>query len=224
MTRFDKKRKAHNFRRKGFSINTIAERLKISKSTASIWCKNILLSLDQKQVLLEKSALAALEGRLKGAYVNKQKKLKKIEFYKNKGITEIGKLSRRDFFIAGIALYWGEGSKKDEKFSIVNSDPALIFFMFRWFQELFKIPKTDFMPRIFINSIHAYRIDQVLKFWSSLLELPIEQFKKPTFLYIKSKKVYTNHKDYYGVLALRVKSPSLHRYRMLGLIGAMKKV
>ncbi len=61
-----------------------------------------------------------------------------------------------------------------------------------------------------------------MNYWSDLLELPIEQFGNPVLLKMKQKKVYENYDEYYGVLSLKVRKSSDLKYRILGLIDAMR--
>jgi len=221
MAKFEKRLEAFKLRKRGWSLRSIAKELDVAKATVSEWCKNLKLTPKQKEHLLRNAIRAGSKGRLIGAEMNKRKKQECIDFYKKSGKKEIGRLSKRDLLIAGSALYWGEGSKKS-KLAFVNSDPDTIKFMFRWFQKSMLVKKEDFMPRIFINDIHRSRIKKVLKFWSSFLNLPVSQFGNPVFLKRNPKKVYENYDNYYGVLALGVRKSVKLKYRILGLIDAIK--
>ncbi|PIY59311.1 hypothetical protein COY96_02530 [Candidatus Wolfebacteria bacterium CG_4_10_14_0_8_um_filter_37_11] len=221
MAKFEKRIKAQNLRKKGLSIKSIASDLIVSKSSVSIWCRDINLTKKQKDVLWKNAIAAGQKGRLIGAEMNKKKKESNIIFYKNQGRRDISRLSKRDFLIAGIGLYWGEGSKNG-KLNFVNSDPDLILFMFKWFQDIIGVKKEDFIPRIFINRIHKSRVNKVLKFWSLLLELPVKQFRRTIFIKTKQKKIYENYDRYFGMLALRIRNSTNISYKILGLIDALK--
>lgn len=217
MAKFEKRLEARILRREGWSIRNIALHLDVSKASASLWCRDIELTKEQK----EKFIADGHRGRLLGAETNKRKKQYRIEQCNAEALKIVGHLSERDRFIVGIALYWGEGSKKS-KMSFVNSEPALALFMLRWFQEFMGVKKEDFMPRIFINEMHRSRAEKVLIFWSDYLGLEREQFSKIVFLKMKAKKVYENYDNYYGVLALGARNSALLKYRILGLIDALK--
>ncbi len=121
-------------------------------------------------------------------------------------------------------LYWGEGTKSDRSaLAIVNSDPEIILVMKKWFKKVFQLNDEDFMPRIFINDIHRPRIKKVVKYWSSLLQLPESQFGNQVFLKMNQKKIYENYDSYYGILSLKVRRSSRLKYEILGLIDAVKK-
>jgi hypothetical protein len=213
---------AHKLRKTGLSIGDIARRLSVSKSTSSLWCREIVLSVKQKQALKIKMIKAGHRGRMLGSQRNHEKKMGLIKHYREEASRLVGQLSEREWLIAGVMLYWAEGSRKDHKLSFINSDPALIVLMYQWFQTVFGISKERFMPRIFINEIHKSRINKVLKFWSVLLQLPVKQFGNPTFLKVKSKKRYDNHDQYYGTLALRIGNGGELKHRMMGLVEEMR--
>lgn len=225
MAKFQKKIKAHQLRREGWSINAIASKLNVSKGSVSLWCQEITLTKKQKDTLKRNAVKAGLKGRLIGAKMNHQKKIEKIKFYEKDGIKIIKDISKRDLLMTGLGLYWGEGVKLDKSsLAFVNSDKEAILFMYEWFRVILKVKKEDFMPRIFINEMHKPRINKVLKFWSNLLELPIEQFGNPVLLKMKQKKVYDNYDDYYGVLSLKVRRSSELKYKILGLLKALKEL
>lgn len=223
MAKFKEKLEALKLRRKGWSIGSIAKHLKVGKGSVSTWCSDLELTKEQKNFLKQKMIKAGHRGRMIGAEINRKKKENTIAFYQESGKKDIGKLSKRDIFIMGVALYWAEGSRKNNRLAFVNSDPDMIVLMYKWFQVVMCVKKEEFMPRIFINEMHKPRITKVINFWSSLLNLPKRQFGNPVFLKMKQKKVYENYNSYFGVLALGVSKGTNLKYRILGLIDALKK-
>ncbi|MDD5318649.1 MAG: helix-turn-helix domain containing protein [Candidatus Pacebacteria bacterium] len=216
------KLQALKLRKKGYSIKDIAVRLKVSKSSASVWCSDIMLTSAQRSFLAKKAHNAGLKGRMMGAQANKNKKIENIKKYEKIGGKYIGKISKRERTLIAVALYWAEGSKKDGPFSCVNSDPWMIKIIYRWLREDLDVQKKDFVIRVAINLSHKVRIGDVLKFWSNLLDLPREFFKPTSFIKTTQKKVYQNHNTYYGTLILRVRKSTNLKYRMLGLIEGIK--
>lgn len=224
MSKFILKNDARAMRKKGFSILDIAKKLHISKSTASIWCRDIELSETQIKRLIERQGQSQLKGRLKGAMLNKQRRLHIIEQSNNQGMDSMGKLTDRDMLVVAVALYWAEGSKTDSTggFVFVNSDPEMIKIMNHFLIHILNVPKKDISCRIQINRIHEPRINTVLKFWKKMLDLQSLQMKKPYYIDTKVSKVYPNHNRYFGVCRLGVAKSSRLKYKMLGLIQALK--
>ncbi len=223
MAKFDKKIRAHRLRRSGKSIKDIATTLEISKGTASVWCREIQLSPLQLKRLHEKQIAAGHKGRMRGALVNKERKQANVIIQENVAREMIGTLSDRDKLMLGIGLYWGEGTKSmsSSGVSLVNSDAEMVKFALDWF-EILGITKDNFNPYIFISEQHQSREKELISFWSKYLDISHKQFNKVIFLKGRRKKVYENHNSYYGILALRIRKSSTLKYKILGLIKAVK--
>jgi hypothetical protein len=223
MARFEEKLIARNIRRRGKSIKDIAKELNIGKSTISIWCRDIKLSAKQIENVYKNGLKKSLLGGLIGAEVNHQKKLKEIDTRYKEASRIVGKLSVRDLLIAGICLYWAEGSKTKGRFIFVNSDPVMIKVIFIFLTKILKIDKNLIKPTIQINLIHQPRIKKVMKFWSRFLDIPLDKFGKSYFIKTAHKKVYENYNNYYGIVRLQVLKGSSLQYKMLGFIDVFRK-
>lgn len=223
MAKFEKRLLAERLRKKGLSIKEIAKRLEVSKGTVSVWCSGIVLSCEQQEVLNRKMSEGSSRGRILGSRTNHDKKVKIVSDFIKEGERYLKNFSSREKILIISMLYWGEGSKKDSRFSFSNSDPLMIKIMADLLVNDMGIVKSRLAPRLFINSIHKPRIDKVLKFWSNLLELPVSQFGNPVFINRNPKKIYSNYDDYYGVLALKVGKSSNLKYEIMGYIEAVKK-
>ena len=221
MAKSQEKIKAIKLRRAGRSIRSIAQDLNVSKSTASLWCREVILSKKQEERLFNSMVQAGHLARLKGARVNREKKERMISHYQSLADKNIGTLSERDMLMLGIALYWAEGSKTSG-FAFSNSDPAMILLVFKLLLGVMGVAKKDITIRVLINEIHRSRINTILNFWLDLLDLPFDQMYSPTFIKTTNKKVYANHERYYGTISLRVKKSSSLQYYILGLINSVK--
>ena len=224
MAKSKEKNQALNLRQKGKSIKDIAKRLKIVKSTVSLWCRDIKLTPEQVQKLHEKMVKSGYKGRMKGARIQYDGRLKKIEEWKKRGIEQIGKLSNRDLLIAGIALYWGEGAKKKRGVSFSNSDTKLIKFIIKIFRKVWKIDKGRFAAYIGINKIHKDRVKEVEDYWSKITKIPREQFTKTTLIKAKNRKNYKNFPLHYGTLTVRIRKSAELYYQINGLIKGLARV
>lgn len=211
---------ARRLRRGGRSIKDISKSLGVSKSTVSLWCCGIELSKKQIDVLRQKMIKAGYEGRLKGAKIQKQKRLRKINFYQEQGLEEMGKMSKRDLLLFGLGLYLGEGNKNGNNFQFVNSNPDVIRMIIKWLR-LFDINKGDFYCNIIINHIHAGRVDDVQRRWVDITGFSPGQFKKTILIKSVNKKIYENQNSHLGTLVLRVYKSSDLLYKILGLIHGL---
>lgn len=215
---------ARSLRAEGLGIKTIAQKLGVSSSTASLWCRDIELTKDQLKKLSQ-NARDPYYGK-RAERIAKQKKLRdeKIRKFCDQGINEVGKLDRRDWLMSGIALYWAEGFKKDNLAGFANSDPTMVKFFIRWLEICCGIKRKNLKLRVGVNEQYRDKITQIEAFWSKILKIPKDQFQKPFFQMVQWKKIYDHPEDYHGVLRIRVaKSTDLLR-KIHGWIEGLKKI
>ncbi len=195
---------ARELRRNGLGIKTIANKLGVSSSTASLWCRDIELTTEQLRVL-QANARNPYLGR-RGEYLQKQKvqMQEKLQKLSQQGIAEVSTLSSRELFIAGVALYWAEGFKKDNLVGFSNSDPFMIRFIIRWFTQSCGVDIERLRFRLALNESYKGRAEQVEQFWQNFLGVSATQFQKTFFQRVKWQKVYDNPENYHGVLRVRV--------------------
>ncbi|MCR4334497.1 MAG: hypothetical protein NUV47_02080 [Patescibacteria group bacterium] len=218
-----KKEKAHILRKQGMSINDIANTLQISKSTTSVWCRNILLNDTQVKKLQEKQKSESSKALLKYYEQHKKERIIQTIYYTDIGKKDVKDLSRRDLYITGLALYWAEGYKKgNEEVGFTNSDPEIIKIMIKWFEKIYQIKLENFILRISINNVHSNRIQKIINYWSSITNVPTSQFTKTSLIKTISKKRYLNHDNYYGTLRIKIRRGTNLRRRILGSISQLK--
>ena len=168
MAKYFLRKKARELRKKGISVNKIADELNVSKSTVSIWVRDIILTVEQLEKLRQNSIIGREKGRLKGSLTQKHKVLQKFEVSKRQGIKAVGDLTRRELLFVGLALYWAEGAKKNRNVRFCNSDPALIDLMLKWLKDCFGIKKDRLAVKVGINIIHKHREKDVKEYWSKI--------------------------------------------------------
>lgn len=225
MSKYELKIEAQKLRKEGFPINEIKDKLGLSKSTVSFWCRDIILTEEQYKKIKKEHILKTQKGRLIGAQMNKNKRLNAIKEADNLGKKIIKNISKRELLLIATALYWNEGSKSDSTsgFIFVNSDPEMILIMKLFLVDVLHILSEEIICSIQINRIHEQRISMVLSFWKKLLNLQNSQLRKPYYINTKVKKIYDNYENYYGVCRLIVRRGKNLKYRMLGLIKAIKE-
>lgn len=223
MAKYDDRIKARSMRKKGISILVIAQKLGVSKSSVSFWCRDIILTDEQFEKLRKNMGVSFKYGQRIASQINRQKKLNEIKKRFKESENMIKKLTPRDVLVAGACLYWAEGAKTSNRFTFVNSDPLMIKIFFLFLTNILKIKKESIRPTLQINFIHKKRIKKVMFFWSKYLGINLKNFNKPYFIKTAPKKVYENYDNYYGILRLRVLKSSSLQYKMLGLIEVFKK-
>ncbi len=206
-------------RSKGLSYGEIQKQVKVSKDTISRWCKEIVLSPKQLDRLLQNKLNGATKGRLIGAKKQQNERIARSKLLFENGLSKIGKLSKRDRFIAGVGLYIGDGGKGDKRFAFSNSDPKTIKFVSEWLIEFFSISPAKMAGQIWIHS----NLDEkkARKYWSKLTKIPDERIYKSYIAKNKtdSQKIRKQLHEY-GVFTLLYLSSSTQR-EMLGLMAGI---
>ena len=105
------KQKAIELRQAGYSYRYIHEKTGLAKSTLSYHLATVPFT-PNAYTLKEKK-----QAQQKSAETKHRQKVSRINTAEQIAQKEIGKLSKRDIFMAGIALYVGEGSKTQNKSS-----------------------------------------------------------------------------------------------------------
>lgn len=124
-----------------------------------------------------------------------------------KGIVQVGKVNRRDRFIAGITLYQCEGSKTGSAIEFTNADPKTIKFMTNWICSFCNIKKHNLKFSLWLHD----NLDEsnAIEFWCNLLKIKPSQFGKTYFAKNKtnSPKIRKNI-HLFGIIKIRFYSTS----------------
>lgn len=175
------KKLALELRKKGYSYSAIKSKIKVSKSTLSLWLREFPLS--KKEIDLLRGKNPKRIELFRNTMRLKREREEDEVFEKVK--LEIGDFSERETLIAGLFLYWGEGTKAAPcTVAVTNTDPDVLRFFVRWLKLLgvsvssLKVVLHLYRDMNVINEIH---------FWSDYLKIPIPQFRKP---YIKKTRLY----------------------------------
>ena len=191
MARLKDREKALILRKQEMSYSQIKKILKVSKSTLSIWLRNYPLSKQRIRELRDQNE-QRIERFRQTMREKKEKRLKETYKIQKKLILP---LNKRELFLAGLFLYWGEGSKyKLDRISISNTDPSIINFFIRWVNEGLGISKKKM--RILLHLYSNMDIDKEMKWWSKILEIPLRQFTHPYIKKTSSERI--NHKGGFG--------------------------
>lgn len=108
LAKIEEKNKAIELRKQGLSYREILEKIPVAKSSLCLWLKSVKLAKSQKQRLTAKK----LAGMKRGWEARHRNRVLLTEKVKNEAKGEISRLSERDLWLIGTALYWGEGDKE----------------------------------------------------------------------------------------------------------------
>lgn len=207
------KEEARHLRIEGSSYKEISKSVGIAKSTAKLWCEDILLKPEQKKRLYTKQ----IEVLSRGSNSSHERRKKEVERILKNAKEEIAlPLSNETYRLFGAALYWAEGNKS-RSFEITNSDPHFILFMVKWFEKVFNVKAKQLTA--WLNFYSQQNEFELKQFWSELTGIPIDNFGKG---YIKpANKGYKKNNLYFGTIKIYVPKGTDMRYKVFGWVSAV---
>ncbi|MFJ3337658.1 hypothetical protein [Streptomyces sp. NPDC086766] len=217
----DLRDKARELRLQGWTYDRIQVELGCSKSSISLWVRD--LPKPERRDPSEQAKLAARkrwEHELAVRDAQRQRT-------KAAAAREIGELSRRELFIAGVALYWAEGTKdkphaRRERVAFVNSDPDMIRLFLAWL-DLLEVDREQIAYRLMIHE--SADADAARTYWAGVVGADLDAFGKTTLKRHNPQTVRKNTgDDYRGCLVVTVRR-SAELYRRIegwwyGIVGA----
>jgi len=204
---------ARKMRRRGKSYSEILKQVNVSKSTLSLWLRDIPLTGAQTK---------RLQGRNKSRYFGSKKSQQKRINLTKKIITEAkneaNKLAGNKLFISGLMLYWAEGTKRgNEIVSFSNSDTRMIELMMIWFRKICLVPEEKFRIQLHIHTLHKKK--SIREYWANITKIPLSQFHK--LIVKKTSLRHRKNKLYQGTCVIRICDRNLFRKIMGWKIGVL---
>src|ERR1700730_296634 len=194
---------AEAMRRQGHSYSEIQKVVGVSKSSLSLWLKDLPLTeehriaIEQRKVTGRALTVEALRGR----------RMARQEHTSKTAESQIQELAESEVFVAGVVAYWAEGAKSkpwsaSPSVMFMNSDPGMIRLFLAWLTLLGVGPER----LSFRVSIHeSADVEAAVAFWAEVVDGPANQFMRTT---LKRHNPTTVRKNvggtYYGCLAVRV--------------------
>jgi len=200
-------------RRLGLTYGEIREIVPVPKGTLSNWCSEILLTPDQIEAIRKRSA----PGSRTGIPVNTQwRRRKEIEMIRSEARMFAEDHIDDAFFVAGVSLYWGEGSKTRSDLSLANADPRALRLFIAWVR-VFHDPAADFVLKI---NLHACNDEPAARaYWSTETGLPDADFYK-TYIKPDGTGHRKNHLSF-GVCQVRVRRCADHWHRTMAWVDVL---
>lgn len=205
------KEKARALRAQGMSYKEILSTIPVSKSTISLWCRDVPLTLLQKKRLWQKRDLQMSGIRaIQTMFWNRR-----CEAF-SEGVARCVSVDAKSRYIAGLMLYWAEGSKGPKPATIANSDPRVIRFMVQWFTEFFEVPPEHLTISLHLHS--GQNENKMKLYWSRLTGIPLRNFRKS---FIKPEgSGYRKNILYNGTVKLTVFRPG-SSYILFKILGGI---
>jgi Helix-turn-helix domain len=197
---------ARRLRASGLPMAEIATRLGVSRSSVSLWVRDVPFEPRPRVTRGRRRAPNALQLRRQA----------EIDRLLAEGRNRVGRLSEREFLVAGVALYAGEGGKRDGSVQFANSDWRMVAFFCSWLRRFFAIDESRLRVRLYLHE--GLDLAASTAFWSEVTGIPEFQFLKP---YRAAADPSIRHaKHVHGCVSIGYSCSATHR-SIMGLVGAL---
>lgn len=191
-------------RKEGRSYREIQDVVGVSKSTLSLWLRDVPLTEEQQRALAMRGP-AATHKNSQAARANATRRRSVVQTTAKAQITH---LSESELFVAGVVAYWAEGAKNKPwrsgtRVRFMNSDPRLVRLFLSWLC-LIGVSSDRIAFRLQIHE--SADVEQALRFWAESLGTTRAAFLNTTLKRHNPKTVRSNVGDtYHGCLCVEVR-------------------
>jgi len=157
---------ARTLRAAGHTLLDIADRLNVSKSSVSLWVRDVPFTPSPRRT-----------GPHRRPHPFHERRLAEIAEMDAAGRERIGTLSDAAFLAAGVALYAGEGGKTEGSVRFANTDPAMVRFFCAWLRRFFDVDESRLRVRVYLHE--GLDLDAAQAQWAKVTGVPLGQFRSP---------------------------------------------
>jgi transposase len=200
----DRHAEARRLREQGYAYKQIAAELGVSKSSVSLWVRDLPRPA---RLSYEECRKRQAEGVRNYWEVERPAREAQREATRVAAAAEIGALTQRELLIAGAIAYWCEGAKskphrQQERVNFINGDPKLITFFLR-FLDAAAIDRAQVRYRVYIHE--TANVARAERFWLEVTGADPAQFRNPTLKRHNPKTARWNTgEEYHGCLRIDV--------------------
>ena len=201
----EEQEQARALRARNMTLQEIATELGVSKSSVSLWVRDVPFTPSKRRTGPHRRPHPAHEATLA-----------QIAALDEEGIRKLGTLTDDAFFVAGIALYAGEGSKTDGVVKFANTDPAMIRFFCAWLRRYCEVDERRLRVRVYLHQ--GLDLQAAQAYWSRVTGVPLAQFGR-AYRAAADPSIRRN-KHEFGCEYVCYACSATHR-RVMGLVRAL---
>jgi transcriptional regulator with XRE-family HTH domain len=169
--KLEEQERARQLRAQAWTLREIAHELGVAKSSVSVWVRDVAFDPSSRRS-------AVTRRRPRGSdHPLRRRKLAQLEALRREGLERIGTLSDREFLLAGLGLYAGDGAKGDTEVKFANSNLVLVDLFCRWLRRFFEVEEDRLRVVLYLH--RGLDLDAATQHWSRLTGVPATQFTKP---------------------------------------------
>lgn len=196
---------ARRLRAQNKTLQQIADQLGVSKSSVSIWVRDVPFTPSKRRY-----------GPRRRSHPAQDRKRREIEESDRLGELAVGALDDREFLMAGAALYAGEGSKTEGAVNFANTDPRMINFFCQWLRHFFEVDETRLRVRVYLHE--GLDLDAAEEQWARVTGIPRAQFR--VAYRAPADETIRHNKHEFGCCYVYYCCTRTHR-RVMGLVRAL---
>ena len=197
----DARRRACDLRSTGLAVREIAEIVGISRSSASIWVRDVALTPEQRKALDDRGE--------RGRAVTRRLKAERARALRLGHQEEGRRLARErgEHYAAGCMLYWAEGDKCRNSVRISNADPEVLVFLSKFLRTHFGVADEKMLVACNLFADHLDRQREIERYWLDRLGVPPSSLRKSMVnVYSKYSKKTRKNRLPFGTCKLTVHS------------------
>jgi transcriptional regulator with XRE-family HTH domain len=213
--------RARELREQGLDYEEIAGALGVSKSSVSLWVRDMPRP---ERLSYEECCKRSAEGSRVYWEAERPVREARREAVRVAAAGQIGVLSKREVIIAGAVAYWCEGAKnkpyrRQDRVVFINSDPGLVKFFLRFLDEAGVAPAQ---LRFRVQIHETADIAGAERFWRGVTGAEPARFHRATLKRHNPRTVRKNvGADYHGCLIVSVRQGADLYRRIEGWAGAI---
>jgi hypothetical protein len=202
------RQRARELRADAWTLADIATELSVAKSSVSRWVEDVQFEPSPRRTSRKRSP-----NRLQRA------KQAEIERCHDDGIERVGEIGDREFLMAGLGLYAGDGSKTPGSVRFANSNPAMVKFFCDWLRRFFEVDEPRLRIQLYLHA--DLDLDSAMEAWVAVTGIPPAQFTKAYRAVVDETR---RHNRYvHGCCHVVYSSTRVHR-EIMGLLDAFMSV
>jgi AcrR family transcriptional regulator len=201
--------RAQALRSEGLTMLEIARELGVSKSSVSLWTRDV-------EFVPRRDGSGRHAPVRRAPNVLQRRKGEEIERLNAEGIARLGVLNGQAFLAAGAALYAGESGKGESTVIFANSDVHMMAFFCTWLRRHFAIEESRLTVRVYLHQ--GLDLGAAQTHWSRVTGVPLSQFRSP-YRAVPDPRI-RKAKHEFGCAYLRYCCTHTHR-AIMGLVRAL---
>ena len=160
-------------REEGLSVRAIAARLSVSRSSASLWVREVPLTDQQQAALDAAGALGAAQqlGHVARSRRSREERLAAQEH--GRTLAAAGDPLHQ----AGCMLFWAEGSRSRNHVRFTNSDAAMHRYFLRFLRDCYGVQSSAVSLTINCHLGHGQTLHEIERWWLEALDLPASSLR-----------------------------------------------